>query len=182
MNLGRQGASGPVIEKFVGDHEQSIDGKGRVSILTKLRRVVEARDPDWTSGERPQLMVVYGTRSWNRLECYPIDQYQKIIAGIEVMPWGSEDRIIAEGVFFSRVFPAEILDDGRLQVPLEHRERLGLKDKVRVIGVGDFFKIVKSEEPDDMAPEDDLDALIDARGRGHALQLIPDVSQKKTSE
>ncbi|MCB1360753.1 MAG: hypothetical protein KDJ96_06535, partial [Rhodobacteraceae bacterium] len=173
---------GPVIEKFVGDHEQSIDGKGRVSIPTKLRRVVEARDPDWTSGERPQLMVVFGARSWARLECYPIDQYKKIIDGIEDMPWGSEDRIIAEAVFFSRVFPAEILDDGRLQVPLEHRERLGLKDKVRVIGVGDYFKIVKADEPSEMAPEDDLDALIEAKGRGHALQLIPDVSKKKSSE
>ena len=27
-----------------------------------------------------------------------------------------------------------------------------------------------------------LDALIEAKGRGHALQLIPDVSKKKSSE
>ena len=46
--------------RFRGSEEVKVDAKGRVSIPAKFRRVFESCDPDWETGRRPQLVIVYG--------------------------------------------------------------------------------------------------------------------------
>jgi len=166
-----------VVEKFYDDYEQTIDGKGRVSVPSPIRSVVQARDPKWTEGLRPSFMVVHGTASWTKLECYPIDEYQKITRGIERMKRGSPERQRAEMLYFGRAFPAQILEDGRVLLPLQHRERLGLTDKVRFIGLGDMFHIMKGQAASDAAAHD-FDAWLDAQDDGAVLAMIPDIDDE----
>lgn len=164
------------MDKFLGDYEQTVDGKGRVSVPAQIRRVVEARDPNWTEGQRANFVVVHGSQGWTHLECYPLDEYRKITRGIEKMKRGTPERRRAEMLFFGRAFHAQIIEDGRVLLPLAHRERLGLTDRVRFVGLGDQFHMMRAEaEPEDA---DAFDTWLDAQDDGHVLSLIPDLDDE----
>lgn len=163
-----------MIEKFFGDYEQTMDGKGRVSVPALFRRVVELRDPDWVEGQRPNIMIIYGSKSWKRLDCYPIDEINKIYRNISKMKRGSADRTNAEKLFYSRAVPGQILEDGRLLLPLRLRERLGLTDKAKFVGLGEKFQIWNAEtyESED---GDDFDAWLDNQPEDFDVAaLVPD--------
>lgn len=167
-----------MIAKFLGDYEQTVDGKGRVSVPSAFRRVVEIRDPDWTDGQRPNMVIIYGGESWKRLDCYPIDEINKIYRGIERMKRGSPDRQRAEKLYYSRAIPAQIIEDGRLLLPLRHRERLGLDDKAKFVGLGDHFQIWKAETYQD-TDGDDFDAWLDSQPDDFDMAaLIPDLDDE----
>ncbi|WP_461469441.1 division/cell wall cluster transcriptional repressor MraZ [Pararhodobacter sp.] len=167
-----------MIDKFLGDYEQAVDGKGRVSVPSPIRSIVSRRDPDYSEGQRANFVVVYGSPSWERLECYPIDEYTKITRGIEKMKRGTPERNRAQKLFFSRAFHAQIFEDGRILLPQSHRERLGLTEKVRFVGLGDQFNIVRAGSGDDGMSDDDFDAWLNEQEEGHVLSLIPDIDDE----
>ena len=103
--------------RFRGSEEVKVDAKGRVSIPAKFRRVFESCDPDWDTGKRAQLVIVYGTRDWNYLQLFTMTAMEEIEDGISRMPRGSAARNLLENIYQGHADEAEIDGDGRLVLP-----------------------------------------------------------------
>jgi len=142
---GIAGAVHTVARRFRGESHHKVDAKGRVSIPALFRRVLEAGDPDWKKGLRPQLVIVYGGDTQKHLECYTIDAIDEVDAEIADMPRGSPERRILEHLFHGQSHPTEVDGDGRLVLPQKLREKIGLEGEAFFIGSGDTFKIWKPE-------------------------------------
>ena len=131
--------------RFRGESQHKVDTKGRVSIPALFRRVLEAGDPDWTEGLRPQLVIVYGDHRRKYLECYTIEAIDEVDAKISKMPRGSIERRMLERMIHGQSFPTEVDGDGRLVLPQKLREKIGLQDEAFFIASGDTFQIWKPE-------------------------------------
>lgn len=129
--------------RFRGESEQTVDAKGRVSVPALFRRVVEACDPEWTEGLRPELIIVYGTEKQQHLECYTIQAIEEIDLRIDLMKKGSMERRMVERIYHGHSQPAQIVEDGRIVLPQKLRQKLDLEDKAFFIAAGDHFQIWK---------------------------------------
>ncbi|MDH5797100.1 MAG: division/cell wall cluster transcriptional repressor MraZ [Paracoccaceae bacterium] len=131
--------------RFRGESHHKVDAKGRVSIPALFRRVLEAGDPDWTEGLRPQLVIVYGDHRRKYLECYTIEAIEDVDARIAKMPRGSVERRMVERMFHGQSLPTEVDGDGRLVLPQKLREKIGLEGEAFFIASGDTFQIWRPE-------------------------------------
>lgn len=131
--------------RFRGSEEVRIDGKGRMSIPAKFRRVFESGDPEWQPERRPRLVVVYGRPEWTWIELYTIEAIDEIDAQIDLMQRGSPERRLLESIMHGAAEEAEIDTDGRLVLPQKLREKIGLEDSAFFIAAGDYLKLWKPE-------------------------------------
>ena len=131
--------------RFRGEGHLKVDSKGRVSIPASFRRVIEKCDPDWTAGQRPNLVIVYGLDRQRQLDCYTIEAMEEIEARIDRMQPGSLERRMAERVFHGRAMDAQIDEDGRIVLPKALRDKIGLGGEAFFIASGDHFQIWKPE-------------------------------------
>lgn len=134
-----------VARRFRGESRHKVDAKGRVSIPALFRRVLEAGDPDWTDGLRPQLVIVYGDHRRKFLECYTIEAIDEVDAKIDAMPRGSIERRMLERLMHGQSYPTEVDNDGRLVLPQKLREKIGLENEAFFIASGDTFQIWRPE-------------------------------------
>ncbi len=155
-----------------------MDGKGRVSIPAPFRRVIEASDPGWREGLRPNIVIVYGDDRQDWLEVYTMQAIDEIDGQIEAMQRGSPERLWLEDLMHGKSVETQIDDDGRLVLPQKLREKIGLKDEAFFISAGDYFKIwnpaayaardgsrarrLAEQYPDDFDPR----SLLPPRARG----------------
>jgi MraZ protein len=135
-----------VARRFRGESLHKVDAKGRVSIPALFRRVLEACDPDWTEGLRPQLVIVYGNSRQKCLECYTIEAIDEVDREIARLPRGSNGRRMLERIFHGQSFPTEVDNDGRLVLPQKLREMIGLEGEAYFVASGDTFQIWKPED------------------------------------
>ena len=164
--------------RFRGEGRHKVDAKGRVSIPALFRRVIEAGDPDWKDGLRPQLVIVYGDHRRNFLECFTIEAIDEVDAKIARMPRGTPERRLLEKMVQGQSFPTEVDNDGRLVLPQKLRDKIGIETEAYFIASGDTFQIWKPEtyEEEDEAktralleelPEEmDILALLDRAPEG----------------
>lgn len=127
--------------RFRGQEEVKVDAKGRLSIPAKFRRVFESCDTDWVSGNRPQLVIVYGPEHWQHLELYTMQAIEEIDAQIDRMPRGTPERRWLERLMHGTAEEAEIDGDGRLLLPQKLREKIGLEDRAYFIASGDYLRL-----------------------------------------
>lgn len=127
--------------RFRGSETFKVDAKGRVSIPAAFRRVIEASDPDWRDGLRPNIIIVYGGPAQNWLEVYTIAAAHEIDDQIEMMQRGSPERLMLEERMYGQSIETQIDEDGRLVLPQRLRERLDLTSEAFFISAGDYFKI-----------------------------------------
>ncbi|KAB2885050.1 MAG: division/cell wall cluster transcriptional repressor MraZ [Albidovulum sp.] len=131
--------------RFRGSDTFKVDAKGRVSIPAPFRRVIEASDPDWTEGLRPNIVIVYGPETQDWLDVYSMDAVHEIDAQIALMQRGSHERLMNEELMYGQSFEAQIDDDGRLTIPQKYRDKIGLKGEAFFISAGDYFRIWSPE-------------------------------------
>ncbi|WP_114967223.1 division/cell wall cluster transcriptional repressor MraZ [Alkalilacustris brevis] len=131
--------------RFRGEFHQKVDSKGRVSIPALFRRVIEAADPDWTDGQRPNLVIVYGDHRRKYLECYTIEAIDEIDRQIDELPRGSIERKMLERLFHGQSHPTQVDEDGRVVLPQKLREKIGLEGEAFFIASGDRFHIWRPE-------------------------------------
>ncbi|MFN3954747.1 MAG: division/cell wall cluster transcriptional repressor MraZ [Pararhodobacter sp.] len=131
--------------RFRGEYHQKVDGKGRVSIPALFRRVIEAADPDWREGLRPNLVIVYGTATQPQLDCYTIEAIDEIDRRIDRMKPGSMERKMLERIYHGHSLPAQVDEDGRIVLPARLRDKTGLEGEAFFIASGDHFQIWKPE-------------------------------------
>lgn len=127
--------------RFRGSDTFKVDAKGRVSIPAPFRRVIEASDPDWQSGQRPNIVIVYGGTRQDWLEVYTMRAIAEIDDQIEAMQRGSPERLWLEELMHGQSIETVIDEDGRLVLPQRLREKIGLGSEAFFISAGDYFKI-----------------------------------------
>jgi len=156
--------------RFRGESHHKVDAKGRVSIPATFRRVLEASDPNWKSGENPELVIVYGDHRRNYLECYTMEAIDEVDSKIDALPRGSMERKMLHRLFHGQSHPTNVDETGRLVLPNKLREKIGLDKEAFFIAAGDTFQIwnpetyekeelAKTEEWLDELPED-FDPLV----------------------
>lgn len=126
---------------FRGESHHKVDAKGRVSIPASFRRVIEAADPNWTSGSAPELVIVYGDHRRPYLECFTMEAIQEVDEQISAMPRGSRERKLLQRLFHGQSFPTSIDETGRLVLPAKLRNKIGLDKEAFFFATGDTFQI-----------------------------------------
>ncbi|WP_390914198.1 division/cell wall cluster transcriptional repressor MraZ [Pseudosulfitobacter sp. SM2401] len=131
--------------RFRGESQHKVDTKGRVSIPASFRRVLEASDSNWKSGEAPELVIVYGDHRRNYLECYTMEAIDEVDAKIDALPRGSMQRKMLQRLFHGQSFPTAVDETGRLVLPAKLRNKIDLSGEAFFIAAGDTFQIWKPE-------------------------------------
>lgn len=131
--------------RFRGESHHKVDTKGRVSIPASFRRVIEAADPNWSSGDAPELVIVYGDHRRNYLECYTIEAINEVDDKIDGLPRGAMERKMLQRLFHGQSFPTSVDETGRLVLPAKLRNKIDLDGEAFFIAAGDTFQIWKPE-------------------------------------
>ena len=134
--------------RFRGESHNKVDTKGRVSIPASFRRVLEASDPNWKSGENPELVIVYGDHRRSYLECYTMAAIEEVDTKIDALPRGSMQRKMLQALFHGQSFPTTVDETGRLVLPAKLRGKIDLDKEAFFIGMGDTFQIWQPETYD----------------------------------
>lgn len=131
--------------RFRGEFHQKVDGKGRMSIPADFRRVLEVGDPDWTDGLNPKLVILYGDHLKDSLHAYTIEAFTEIEDGILSLPRGSENRRFLSRTVLGQSLTTEVDRDGRVVLPIRHRNKIGLVSEAFFLAAGDHFEIWNPE-------------------------------------
>ena len=114
-----------VSEAFRGEFYQKVDGKARVSIPAAFRRILDSEDPETVENPRTRIVLIYGGKSRNFVECYSKAGADALARDIEEMPQGEKPRLRAERELITQSVTIEIDDDGRIVLPPRVREKMG---------------------------------------------------------
>lgn len=149
--------------KFRGTEQVKVDGKGRMSIPARLRRVFDAGDPGFAASAtgRTQLVAVYGPEWWNWIELYSIEAIEAIDEQIDRLPRGSQERRWLELLMNGQSTDLEIDREGRLVLPLKLREKLGFTEGTETVfeSRGDYVQVYHPDErPKDVQALEDFAA------------------------
>lgn len=137
-----------------------------MSIPAKFRRVLEAGDPDWKSGDNPNLVIVYGGKTRDYLECFTVDAMNGVVARILKMGRGSKKRIALSKLYLTQSIEVAVDETGRLVLPKEQREKIGLETMAFFAGKGDTFEIwnpaaYEALQEEQLEADDDFDPDLD---------------------
>ena len=127
--------------RFRGESTHKVDAKGRVSIPAPFRRVLEEGDPDWTDGLNPNMVLVYGGKSRNYIEGYPMKSMDEVDEQIAALPRGSRRRRALEHMFSGQSVQLNVDETGRLVLSPKLREKIGITSEASFVATGDTFQI-----------------------------------------
>ncbi len=137
-------------EDFRGEYYQKVDSKARVSIPAAFRRVLDAADPPSTDFPRTRIVMVYGGRNRQFVECYTVPAADALAAKVRALPMGSKARQIAERDLITRSLTVEIDENGRIVLPQKLRDKIEFADgdETAFAGTLDRFQIWKASTYD----------------------------------
>lgn len=150
--------------RFQGESRNKVDGKGRISIPVKFRRVLQNSDSQYSPGGAPRLYIAYGDPSKNFLECLSGDAFDEIDAMIQAEGRGTALRTLLEELYYSKCDETTVDDTGRLVLPPAAREKIKLGPEALFQGRGDKFHIVSADKAGDGT--DTISRLMDQLGDG----------------
>lgn len=130
-----------MVSSFLGEYNQKVDGKGRMSIPADFRAVLAEGDPKCPDYPLPRVVVLHGEHLKNCLHAYTVEAMREIEDGIKKLPRGSERRKRASRLILSKAWRTEIDKDGRIVLPQDIRQKIGLEGEARMVAMGDYFEI-----------------------------------------
>ena len=155
-------------EAFRGEFYQKVDGKARVLIPAAFRAVLNADDPQKGEKGGARLVMVYGGKARNFVECYSKQGADQLAADIEAMEMGSPERVRAERDLISRSVMVEVDGEGRIVLPPQVREKMGFHGddlagggEAAFAGFTNRFRLYRREVYDAELAEDDEDDDVD---------------------
>lgn len=131
--------------RFRGEFHQKVDAKGRVSIPAQFRRVLERGDPSWDDGKLPDFVIFYGDTRKSFLQCFTIEAFEEVEAGIERLPRSSMKRKALEELYAGHSLQVTVDDTGRIVLNKKLRDRIGLGAEAYFIASGDTFQLWDAE-------------------------------------
>ena len=151
-------------EAFRGEFYQKVDGKARVSIPAAFRRILDGEDPQTVDSPRTRIVLIYGGKSRNFVECYSKAGADALARDIEAMPQGEKPRLRAERELITQSVTIEIDDDGRIVLPARVREKMGFGPddlsggaEAAFAGATNRFKLYRRDVYDAELAADDQD-------------------------
>ena len=137
-----------VLKHFTGTHDHKIDDKGRVSLPSDFRRVLEKVN----SSEA--LYIVPGLDDRRAHTVFAVDAYSALIDRHNDFDYDTDlDQEVMEIKLISNARPVQIDDMGRIVVPRELREAIGLDKIVRFVGNASAFQIWRPEDREEFVRE-----------------------------
>lgn len=130
-----------------------------MSIPADYRRVLDECDKDRPSGKTTRMYLMHGAHLRDHLEAYTPQAMEAIIASVGRLPRGSRKRKMASRYIMGKCVEIEIDKDGRIVMPKERREQIGLGDSggvITFVGMGEYFEVWNKEVYD--VVEAELDA------------------------
>lgn len=113
---------------FTGEKTQKVDSKGRMSVPPEFRRVLEAGDPEWSSGKPMQCQIIYGDHLKGRVQVYTAQEFANVVARIQAMPDSDPNKDSIIHIMVTQSEPMTVDKDGRAVLALKHREKLGITE------------------------------------------------------
>lgn len=154
-----------MLKHFTGTHDHKLDDKGRVSLPSEFRRVLDAVA---SSGS---LYIVPQLDDPRSHVVFTIEAYSSLIERHNAREYGSfaaQQRM--ELKLVTRASQIQVDDVGRIVIAKPLREKIGLSKHVRFVGVASSFEIWQPEARDDFEadllaqPDSDEESRIDRRG------------------
>jgi MraZ protein len=153
-----------VLKHFTGTHDHRMDEKGRVSLPTEFRRVLQAVGSSGALYVVPQLdharaLVFFTTEAYGALiERHNQREYPSLAA---------QQRM--ELKLVTRASQIQVDDAGRIVLTKALRDAIGLEKELRFVGVASSFEVWRPDardafEAELMAAEADEPVHIDRRG------------------
>jgi MraZ protein len=113
---------------FLGEHQHSLDSKGRITIPAKLREQL---------GE----LFVATKGLDNCIFLYPLEEWQIISGKVRALPLARADARSFERFFLSGASELEMDKQGRVVLPLNLRDYAEISKDIFIIGVGPRIEI-----------------------------------------
>ncbi|MBS1303829.1 cell division/cell wall cluster transcriptional repressor MraZ [Loktanella sp. SALINAS62] len=149
---------------FTGQFQSKVDGKGRMSIPAKFRRVIEAGDPEWSPDKPMQAKILFGNHLGESLQIMTMNDFNIRMAKIIAMPDNNPNKSKLRRLMIGFSDELTIDKDGRVVMPLAFRKKMGVVEgELKFMGLGDFFQIWKLENFE-ASVNDDLDEWIAEQG------------------
>ena len=125
--------------RFIGTHLNKVDSKGRVSVPAPFRTMIE-HDSD--NGRR-----FYYRPDPERpaLECFTRGLWDKVDTLIEEKTLDDAARELRQYQWYGASSEIEYDNEGRIVLPRQYAEALGLHGQVQFVGYGERFKIWNPE-------------------------------------
>lgn len=130
--------------RFRGESTCKVDAKGRFFLPPSFRRAVEASDPNFQPGQRPELVIVYGDERRDFLEGYTIEAMDALDAKISRLRNSDLKEELLQ-LYSSNVSPTEVDNEGRVLLSPKAREKLGSETEIALIAWGETFRIWPNE-------------------------------------
>lgn len=119
------------MQRFRGEHEHTIDGKGRMSIPSGFRMLIQEH-----SDHAP---ILHNAKT--HLVLYPYDVWEKAASAYEEFDEFSPEAQSLERQFFGKSADCPIDKNGRILIPLKPRADAALEGKVTVLGIRNRVEI-----------------------------------------
>lgn len=121
---------------FRGKFEFTLDGKGRVSIPSKFRDILQQRYDE-------RLMI---TNNDGCIVCYPMEEWEQLESKILSLPQSKPEVKAFMRSFFASVTECQVDRQGRILIPLSQRSYAGLDKQVILIGMLNKIEIWGKEK------------------------------------
>ncbi len=153
-----------MLKHFTGTHDHKMDEKGRVSLPTEFRRVLDAVGSSGALYIVPQLddpraHVLFTTEAYSAL----IERHNTTEYASRAAQQRTELKLV------TRASQIQVDDNGRIVISKPLREAIGLKKDLRFVGMASSFEIWQPEARDAfeaalLSGSDEGEAPIDRRG------------------
>lgn len=123
---------------FTGSFPHTIDDKGRMSVPNKFRDILRAKEDN-------RLVITRGTHE-NCLSVFPMERWNEVLENLDQLPSASADDFIR--YFIAPAIDCKVDKTGRVLIPGQLRDEVGLEKEVMVVGALRKFEIWDRENWD----------------------------------
>ncbi len=141
---------------LTGKYINKLDQKNRMFVPAKFRDTLGSE------------FVLTVSESKNCIQCYSVAEFEKKFAELEsrIGDMLGEDDILTD--LFAETYEVTIDNQGRISIPVEQRESVGLESSALVIGMGrhveiwneENFKAYREKARENVRKVKDVDALM----------------------
>ncbi len=117
---------------FRGSFEHTVDSKGRVSVPSKFREII---------ADRYEGKLVLALDFDKCLTVYPLEEWERLEAKIRSLPAMKREVKDFMRFLLASATECELDKQGRILIPLAHREHAAITKNVMVVGIIDKIEI-----------------------------------------
>lgn len=133
-----QGTRFPPMSPFLGQHQNRLDAKGRVSVPASFRSLLK----EMTGSSE---MILRPSTSYACIEAWPVPRFNELESSLEALDVLSEEYEDRATALYADAYPVEADRDGRILLPEKLAAHANLTDAVVFMGRGKIFTIWEPE-------------------------------------